>query len=158
MELSSSMVAKLADLNDRFEEVSALLSDAETMADRDKFTALSKEFAEIEPVVLCYQKVTALKISLEENLLLLDDEDPDLRELAEQEIAENKEQMTDLSAQLQTLLLPRDPNDQSNVFLEIRAGTGGDEAAIFSGDLFRMYSKFAENKGWRVEIMSERPG
>ena len=158
MELSASMVAKLGDLNDRFEEVSALLSDAETMADREKFTALSKEFAEIEPVVLCYQKVTVLKDSLEENTLLLDDEDPDLRELAEQEIAEAKDQMSVLFAQLQTLLLPRDPNDQSNVFLEIRAGTGGDEAAIFSGDLFRMYSKFAESKGWRVEIMSERPG
>ena len=158
MELSASMVAKLGDLNDRFEEVSALLSDAETMADREKFTALSKEFAEIEPVVLCYQKVTALKDNLEENTLLLDDDDPDLRELAELEIAEAKDQITDLSAQLQTLLLPRDPNDQSNVFLEIRAGTGGDEAAIFSGDLFRMYSKFAESKGWRVEIMSERPG
>ena len=78
------MVAKLGDLNDRFEEVSASLSDAETMADREKFTALSKEFAEIEPVVLCYQKVTVLKDSLEENSLLLDDEDPDLRELAEQ--------------------------------------------------------------------------
>ncbi len=152
------MVAKLGDLNDRFEEVSALLSDAETMADREKFTALSKEFAEIEPVVLCYQKVTVLQDSLEENTLLLDDEDPDLRELAEQEIAEAKDQMSVLFAQLQTLLLPRDPNDQSNVFLEIRAGTGGDEAAIFSGDLFRMYSKFAESKGWRVEIMSERPG
>ena len=158
MELSASMVAKLGDLNDRFEEVSALLSDAETMADREKFTALSKEFAEIEPVVLCYQKVTALKDNLEENTLLLEDDDPDLRELAELEIAEAKDQITDLSAQLQTLLLPRDPNDQSNVFLEIRAGTGGDEAAIFSGDLFRMYSKFAESKGWRVEIMSERPG
>ena len=158
MELSASMVAKLGDLNDRFEEVSALLSDAETMADREKFTALSKEFAEIEPVVLCYQKVTALKDNLEENTLLLDDDDPDLRELAELEIAEAKDQITDLSAQLQTLLLPRDPNDQSNVFLEIRAGTGGDEAAIFSGDLYRMYSKFAESKGWRVEIMSERPG
>ena len=158
MELSASMVAKLGDLNDRFEEVSALLSDAETMADREKFTALSKEFAEIEPVVLCYQKVTALKDNLEENTLLLDDDDPDLRELAELEIAEAKDQITDFSAQLQTLLLPRDPNDQSNVFLEIRAGTGGDEAAIFSGDLFRMYSKFAESKGWRVEIMSERPG
>ena len=121
MELSASMVAKLGDLNDRFEEVSALLSDAETMADREKFTALSKEFAEIEPVVLCYQKVTVLQDSLEENTLLLDDEDPDLRELAEQEIAEAKDQMAVLFAQLQTLLLPRDPNDQSNVLLEIRA-------------------------------------
>ena len=158
MELSTSMIAKLADLTDRFEEVSALLSDAETMSDRDKFTALSKEFAEIEAVVLCYQQVNRLNDDLEENSALLDDDDADLRELAEQEIAETKAQLNALNQQLQTLLLPKDPNDKSNVFLEIRAGTGGDEAAIFSGDLFRMYSKFAEAKGWRIEIMNERPG
>ena len=158
MELSTSMIAKLADLTDRFEEVSALLSDSETMSDRDKFTALSKEFAEIEPVVLCYQRVNKLNDDLEESSALLDDDDADLRELAEQEIAETKTQLEALNQQLQTLLLPKDPNDKSNVFLEIRAGTGGDEAAIFSGDLFRMYSKFAEAKGWRIEIMNERPG
>ena len=146
MQLSASMVTKLGDLTDRFEEVSALLSDSETMSDRDKFAALSKEFAEIEPVVLCYQKVTKLNHDLEESALLLDDEDPDLRELAEQEITETKALADTLTQQLHTLLLPRDPNDKSNVFLEIRAGTGGDEAAIFSGDLFRMYSKFAEAK------------
>lgn len=158
MELSTSMIAKLADLTDRFEEVSALLSDSETMSDRDKFTALSKEFAEIEPVVLCYQRVNKLNDDLEESSALLDDDDADIRELAEQEIAETKTQLESLNQQLQTLLLPKDPNDKSNVFLEIRAGTGGDEAAIFSGDLFRMYSKFAEAKGWRIEIMNERPG
>ena len=158
MELSTSMIAKLADLTDRFEEVSALLSDSETMSDRDKFTALSKEFAEIEPVVLCYQRVNKLNDDLEESSALLDDDDADLRELAEQEIAETKTQLESLNQQLQTLLLPKDPNDKSNVFLEIRAGTGGDEAAIFSGDLFRMYNKFAEAKGWRIEIMNERPG
>ena len=158
MELSTSMIAKLADLTDRFEEVSALLSDSETMSDRDKFTALSKEFAEIEPVVLCYQRVNKLNDDLEESSALLDDDDADLRELAEQEIAETKTQLEALNQQLQTLLLPKDPNDKSNVFLEIRAGTGGDEAAIFSGDLFRMYSKFAEAKGWRIEVMNERPG
>lgn len=158
MELSTSMITKLADLTDRFEEVSALLSDSETMSDRDRFTALSKEFAEIEPVVLCYQRVNKLNDDLEESSALLDDDDADLRELAEQEIAETKTQLEALNQQLQTLLLPKDPNDKSNVFLEIRAGTGGDEAAIFSGDLFRMYSKFAEAKGWRIEIMNERPG
>ena len=152
------MVKKLADLTDRFEEVSALLSDSDTMSDRDKFTSLSKEFAEIEPVVLCYQKVNKLNRDLEDSTLLLDDDDPDFRELAEQEITETKDLIDTLTQQLQTLLLPRDPNDKSNVFLEIRAGTGGDEAAIFSGDLFRMYSKFAEGKGWRIEIMNERPG
>jgi len=158
MELSASMFAKLADLTDRFEEVSALLSDSETMSDRDKFTALSKEFAEIEPVVICYQQVNKLNEELEGNTALLEDDDPDMRELAEQEIAETKAQLSALHQQLQTLLLPKDPNDKSNVFLEIRAGTGGDEAAIFSGDLFRMYSKFAEAKGWQIEIMNERPG
>ena len=81
-----------------------------------------------------------------------------MRELAQQDIADCRAQLEDLTSELQTLLLPKDPNDQSNVFLEIRAGTGGDEAAIFSGDLFRMYNKFAEQKGWRVEVMNERPG
>ena len=158
MNLSASMTAKLATLNDRFDEVSALLSDAETVSDRDKFTALSKEFAEVEPVVLCFQKLQALEQNIADNQAFLEDSDPEIRELAELEIQENQEEAAALSQQLQTLLLPRDPNDRSNVFLEIRAGTGGDEAAIFSGDLFRMYTKYAESKGWKVEVMNERPG
>ena len=158
MLLTDSMMSKLESLRDRFEEVAALLSDAEVMTDRERFTALSKEYAEIEPVVGCYRRAMELEANIAENEQLLEEEDPEMRELAQQDIADCRAQLEDLTSELQTLLLPKDPNDQSNVFLEIRAGTGGDEAAIFSGDLFRMYNKFAEQKGWRVEVMNERPG
>ena len=158
MILSDSMMSKLGSLTDRFGEVSALLSDAEVMSNREKFTALSKEFAEIEPVVMCYQEVTGLNSDLDDSKVLLEDDDAEIRQLAEMDIQESKEKLSELTQKLQTLLLPRDPNDHSNVFLEIRAGTGGDEAALFSGSLFRMYNKFAENQGWRVEILNERPG
>lgn len=158
MLLTDSMMSKLERLRDRFEEVAALLSDAEIMADRERFTALSKEYAEIEPVVACYQRAVLLEGNISDNEQLLEEDDPEMCELAQQDIADCKTALESLTGELQTLLLPKDPNDQSNVFLEIRAGTGGDEAAIFSGDLFRMYNKFAEQKGWRVEVMNERPG
>ena len=158
MLLTDSMMSKLESLRDRFEEVAALLSDAEVMTDRERFTALSKEYAEIEPVVGCYRRAMELEANIADNEQLLEEEDPEMRELAQQDIADCRAQLKDLTSELQNLLLPKDPNDQSNVFLEIRAGTGGDEAAIFSGDLFRMYNKFAEQKGWRVEVMNERPG
>ena len=158
MLLTNSMMSKLESLRDRFEEVAALLSDAEVMADRESFTALSKEYAEIEPVVGCYRRAMQLEANITDNEQLLEEEDPEMRELAQQDIADCRAQLEDLTSELKRLLIPKDPNDQSNVFLEIRAGTGGDEAAIFSGDLFRMYNKFAEQKGWRVEVMNERPG
>ena len=158
MLLTNSMMSKLESLRDRFEEVAALLSDAEVMADRESFTALSKEYAEIEPVVGCYRRAMQLEANIADNEQLLGEEDPEMRELAQQDIADCRAQLEDLTSELKRLLIPKDPNDQSNVFLEIRAGTGGDEAAIFSGDLFRMYNKFAEQKGWRVEVMNERPG
>ena len=158
MLLTDSMMSKLESLRDRFEEVAALLSDAEVMADRESFTALSKEYAEIEPVVGCYRRAMQLEANIADNEQLLEEEDPEMRELAQQDIADCRAQLEDLTSELKRLLIPKDPNDESNVFLEIRAGTGGDEAAIFSGDLFRMYNKFAEQKGWRVEVMNERPG
>ncbi|MEC8620483.1 MAG: peptide chain release factor 1 [Pseudomonadota bacterium] len=156
--MTDSMMSKLESLRDRFDEVAALLSDAEVMADRESFTALSKEYAEIEPVVGCYRRAMQLEADIADNEQLLEEEDPEMRELAQQDIADCRAQLEKLTSELKTLLIPKDPNDQSNVFLEIRAGTGGDEAAIFSGDLFRMYNKFAEQKGWRVEVMNERPG
>ncbi len=158
MPLTESMVSKLAGLNDRFEEVSALLADPEVMAERDKFTSLSKEFAELEPVVLCYRRQEKLEADLADSRALLDEDDAEMRALAEEDVAQNEAELETVELELQKLLLPRDPNDHSNVYLEIRAGTGGDEAAIFSGDLFRMYSKYAESKGWRVEVLNERPG
>ncbi len=158
MSLTPSMLAKLADLTDRFDEVAVLLSDPDVMADRDKFTALSKEFAELEPVITTFRNVEKLKADNAEAETLGQDDDPEMRQLASDDMAEISARLVGEEAKLKTLLLPRDPNDASNVFLEIRAGTGGDEAAIFSGDLFRMYSKYAEGKGWNMEVLSQRPG
>ena len=158
MPLSTSLAHKMASLNDRFEEVGALLSDPEVMAEREKFTSLSREFSEIEPVVLCYREVQQLEAEIEDLHALMKEEDPEMRALAEEDLQQTSAALEQLGGRLQTLLLPRDPNDHSNVFLEIRAGTGGDEAAIFSGDLLRMYAKFAETKGWKLEVLSERAG
>jgi peptide chain release factor 1 len=158
MSLSESMTAKLSGLTDRYEEVAALLSDPEVMGNRDQFTALSKEYAELEPVIGCFRRFEAETAELEDARTLAKDDEPEIRELAEEDIARLDTALETTEAELQTLLLPRDPNDASNVFLEIRAGTGGDEAALFSGDLFRMYSKFAEQKGWKLEVLNEKSG
>lgn len=152
------MLAKLANLNDRYDEVSGLLAEPEVMADRNKFTSLSKEYAELEPVVKCYRALEKLESDLQDSQQMLEEDDTEMRALVEEDIRETNLQLDALAAELQTLLLPTDPNDRSNVFLEIRAGTGGDEAAIFSGDLLRMYNKYAESRGWRIEILNERPG
>jgi len=156
--MKASLLNKLDILHDRFEELTALLGDAEVISDQTKFRAYSKEYAEVEPVVQVFQQFRKVQDDLQGAQALLKDNDPDMREMAEQEVADSKEQLAELEAQLQRMLLPKDPNDGRNVFLEVRAGTGGDEAAIFSGDLFRMYSRYAEKRGWRVEILSENPG
>ena len=156
--MKASLLTKLETLADRHEEVSALLGDSETIADQNRVRELSREYAELEAVVKCFNEYGRIKADLEEARLMLEDADPDLREMAGEELAVGGERLAQLELELQTLLLPKDPRDSHNVFLEIRAGTGGDEAAIFSGDLFRMYSRYAENMGWKVEVLSERPG
>ena len=156
--MKASILAKLDNLDERYQEVAALLSDSETIADQNKFRELSKEYAELEPVVKAYIDYRDVINNLQEAKLLLKDSDPDMRAMAQDELAEAESQREPLELDLQRLLLPKDPNDEKNVFLEIRAGTGGDEAAIFSGDLFRMYSRFAEGKGWKVEVISESEG
>ena len=156
--MKASLLSKLDILQDRFEELTALLGDAEVISDQAKFRAYSKEYAEVEPIVATYKQVLKVQADLEGAQALLKDNDPDLREMAAEEVREAKEQLADLESSLQRMLLPKDPNDGRNVFLEIRAGTGGDEAAIFSGDLFRMYSRYAEKRGWRLEILSENEG
>jgi peptide chain release factor 1 len=158
MQLSPSMMAKLAGLSDRFEEVNALLSDPEVVGNRERFTALSREFSELEPVIRSYQAAKALQAELAESRELASDDDPEMRALAQEDTVRLDAALDTEQQNLQRLLLPRDPHDASNVFLEIRAGTGGDEAALFAGSLFRMYSRFAEIRGWHVEVMSERPG
>jgi peptide chain release factor 1 len=156
--MKASILAKLDNLDDRYQEVAALLSDSETIADQNRFRDLSKEYAELEPVVKAYLNYRDVINNLQEAKLLLKDSDPDMRAMAQDELAEAENQRVPLELSLERLLLPKDPNDEKNVFLEIRAGTGGDEAAIFSGDLFRMYSRFAEGKRWKVEVISESEG
>ncbi len=156
--MKASLLDKLDNLAERYDEVGHLLGDAEVIADQDKFRGLSREYAELEPVVKAYHRFARVRDDVEDARAMLADSDPDMREMAEQEISSGEEELVELESSLQVLLLPRDPNDNNNVFLEIRAGTGGDEAAIFSGDLFRMYSRYAESQGWRVEIISERLG
>ena len=156
--MKTSLLTKLDALADRHEEVAALLGDADTAADQNRFRDLSKEFAHLNEVVSQHQRWTQLQEAVADARQMLNDSDAELRELAAEEIAEAERELTEIEAALQVLLLPQDPSDGSNVFLEIRAGTGGDEAAIFSGDLFRMYHRYAEQKGWSVEILSERSG
>lgn len=156
--MKPSLLNKLATLQDRFEELTALLGDAEVIANQPQFRAYSREYAEVEPVVQAYRQLCKVQDDLAGAQALLKDSDPDLRAMAEEEVEQAKASLEELEDRLQRMLLPRDPNDGRNVYLEIRAGTGGDEAAIFSGDLFRMYSRYAERQGWRVEILSANEG
>jgi peptide chain release factor 1 len=156
--MKASLINKLDLLQDRFEELTALLGDAEVISNQTQFRAYSKEYAELEPVYQAFSAFRKVQADLESAQALLKDSDPDMREMAEEEVAQAKEQLIELEATLQRMLLPKDPNDGRNVFLEVRAGTGGDEAAIFSGDLFRMYSRYAEKQGWRVEVLSASEG
>ena len=156
--MKASLINKLDLLQDRYEELTALLGDSEVIANQNQFRTYSKEFAEIEPVNQAFRAFRKVQADLEGAQALLKDSDPDMREMAEEEVAEAKQQLIELEDRLQRMLLPKDPNDGRNVYLEVRAGTGGDEAAIFSGDLFRMYSRYAERRGWRVEILSASEG
>src|SRR6056300_1003166 len=156
--MNPSIITKLETLKERYEELEALLSDAEVITEQEKFRNFSKEYAELEPIVQCFVKYQLAQSNLEEAKQLQKDSDPDVREMAEDEISGLEEELETLDIELQKLLLPKDPKDSCNVFLEIRAGTGGDEAAIFSGDLFRMYSRYAESQGWKIEVINERLG
>ena len=156
--MNPSINLKLETLKDRYEELEGLLSDADIISDQDKFRTFSKEYAELEPIVQCFEQYLRAQTDLDEAQQLQKDSDPDVREMAEEECTSSLSKLSLLDLDLQKLLLPKDPKDACNVFLEIRAGTGGDEAAIFSGDLFRMYSRYAEKKGWKTEIISERSG
>ncbi|NNL06829.1 MAG: peptide chain release factor 1 [Gammaproteobacteria bacterium] len=156
--MKDSILNKLNNLLDRHEEIAGLLADPDVITDQNQFRDLSKEYAQLEPVVNCYQDYTSARINLQSTEEMLADKDPEMREMAVEEKATASEQVNSLETELQKLLLPKDPHDNSNIFLEIRAGTGGDEAAIFAGDLFRMYSRYAENRRWKVEILSQSEG
>ncbi len=153
-----SLKSKLNQVAERFEELAALLSDSATIDNQDLFRAYSKEYAEIESVVQSYQDYQKTEALIAETELLLEDDDVDIKQMAQEELAELEPRLTRLDRELQIQLLPKDPNDGNNIFLEIRAGTGGDEAAIFAGDLLKMYLRFAESMKWRVEILNEREG
>ncbi|WP_159651501.1 peptide chain release factor 1 [Vibrio atypicus] len=152
--MKASILTKLETLVERYEEVQHLLGDPDVIGDQDKFRALSKEYSQLEEVTKCFQAYQQAQDDLVAAEEMAKEDDAEMREMAEEEIKEAKEAIERLTDELQILLLPKDPNDDRNCFLEIRAGAGGDEAGIFAGDLFRMYSKFAEKKGWRVEVMS----
>lgn len=156
--MKDSIKAKLQSLIERHEEVSALLSDADIISDQNKFRDLSREYSQLEPIVKAFKDYSQAQEDKEAAQKMLNEKDAELVEMAKEELKLANETIESLEAELQILLLPRDPNDDANVFLEIRAGTGGDEASIFSGDLFKMYSKYAEQRGWKVEVISASEG
>lgn len=149
------MFDKLEDLVARLEEVLQELSSPETVADQDKYRSLMKEQNELAPIVERYKEYKAAREGIEESLLLLEEEkDEEMRELAKEELESCKEKVARTEQEIKILLLPKDPNDERNVIVEIRGGAGGDEAALFAADLFRMYSHYAEMNRWKVEVMS----
>ncbi len=154
--MKSSIRSKLEQLAERFEEITAFLAEPEVQNDQNRFRALSQEHAQLEPLVNCYAKHQALEEEITEaDEMLLD---PEMADLAKEALQDAKQHLAELEPELQRLLIPPDPNDERNIFLEVRAGTGGAEAALFSGDLYRMYLRFAENQGWQTEIISESLG
>ncbi len=154
--MKPSIVAKLEVLQERQEEVEVLLGDAGVINDQDRFRALSKEYAQLSDVTASFQRWQHVRENIAAAELMLDD--PEMRDLAQEELLDAKAQQEVLEQQLQLLLLPKDPDDERGCFLEVRAGTGGDEAAIFAGDLFRMYSRYAEARRWRIDIVSASDG
>lgn len=148
------MLNKLEEVADRFREVEGLLSDPTVVNDQNRYRALTKEHAELVDVVGRYERYCQIRQEIAGSQELLKDPDPDVREMANAEVADLESEKNALEAQLKLMLLPKDPNDTRNVILEVRAGTGGDEAALFAGDLFRMYTRYAENQGWKVELLS----
>ncbi len=156
--MKASLVAKLEQMVERRDELARELGDPEVIGDTAKFRRLSQEYAQLGPVAEAFSRYRDTERTLADLRQMRDEPDPELRAMAEAELPEAERELETLNAELQTYLVPKDPLDNSNVFLEIRAGTGGDEAAIFAGDLFRMYCKYAETQGWEVEILSENPG
>jgi peptide chain release factor 1 len=154
--MTPTLRRKLEALAERREELERLLADPAVVSDNDRFRSFSREFAQLQPIAtaLADESRALADLAAAEAMRA----DADLRELAEEEITAAQERLQQLDLDLALLLVPRDPRDEGNLFLEVRAGTGGDEAAIFAGDLFRMYARYAERQGWKVEIESDSPG
>lgn len=156
--MKESIRFKLESVSDRFEEIAGLLADPDVIGDQNQFRNLSKEYARVEPVVKLFQEYQSLTDDLSAAQEMANDADSEIRDMGQEEVESVSARQEILLLQLQKSLIPPDPHDDANVFLEVRAGTGGDEAAIFAGDLFRMYSRYAETEGWSIEIISEREG
>jgi peptide chain release factor 1 len=156
--MKQSIISKLEGIEEHHAEVSALLADAEIIADQDRYRKLSMEYAQLTPVVNSFRAYRQARDDVRSAQEMLGDPDPEMQAMAGEELAHATQQAEALELELQKLLLPKDPHDNSNIFLEIRAGTGGDEAALFAGDLFRMYSRYAEQRKWQIEILSQSLG
>ena len=156
--MKDSIRFKLESVCDRFEEIAGLLADPDVIGDQNQFRDLSKEYARVEPIVKLFGEFESIDEDIAAAQEMADDDDSEIRDMGQEELQGLNIRRDELLLQLQKSLIPPDPLDESNVYLEVRAGTGGDEAAIFAGDLFRMYSKYAETMGWSIEIMSAREG
>lgn len=158
MPMKQSIKDKLMTMKQRYHDLATQLSDPAVFSDQNAFRDLSKENAQLEPVVKCFNEYIATEEAIENAKQLQSDPDTELRALADEELAVLAPKLDEIEQELKVLLLPQDPDDTSNVYLEVRAGTGGDEASIFAGDLFRMYARYADQMRWKVEIISESPG
>ncbi len=156
--LNNSTQIRLQQLSERYEEVGILLSQPGIFDDQNRYRDLSREYAQLEPVVQCWRDYKSTLSDRDEARVMMEELDEELRQLAAEEFGTASEQVEQLEERLQMLLLPKDPNDELNIFLEIRAGTGGDEAAIFAGDIFRMYQRYVEQTGWSLEVLSQNHG
>lgn len=156
--MKKSLEHRLEQLVERYSEVGQLLSEPDIISDQQKFKLLSKEYAQLEPIAQSYQAFNEEQNSIEELKSLIDSEDTEIASLAKEELIDAEKKLVCLTESLEVLLIPKDPDDERDIYLEIRAGTGGDEAAIFAGDLFRMYCRYAESQGWQVEMISANHG
>ncbi len=156
--MNARMLEKLEALHERLDEVRSLLAEPDVIADNARFRDLSREYAELDPVASCFAAWRAARDAGASARAMDDDGDAELRALAEDEAAQADADAERLERELRRLLVPRDPADERNLYLEIRAGTGGDEASLFAGDLLRMYARYAERRGWQIEVLSEHPG
>ncbi|MBO4487016.1 MAG: PCRF domain-containing protein, partial [Bacteroidaceae bacterium] len=155
----NSLLEKLNSLVARFEEVSTLITDPNVISDQQRYVRLTKEYKELEDLMAARKEYATLLGNLEEGKdMLVNETDPDLKEMAREQVADCEARLPQLEESIKLMLVPKDPEDSKNAILEIRGGTGGDEAALFAGDLFRMYTKYCESKGWRLEVSSFSEG
>jgi peptide chain release factor 1 len=152
-----AMLDKLAEVEQRYVELETMMSDPKLLGHQREYSKFAKERSELEEIVVCFREWRKVEQEIQDNRQLLEEADEALRELAKEEIVALRERKERLENRLKILILPKDPNDARNVIVEIRAGTGGDEAALFAAELFRMYARYAESRGWRVEMMSSNP-